>query len=231
MQIEPIGYLRTCFPEKFGIPRQAGLAQSAWAQLELVEDIRSAEAVRGLEGFSHVWLIFGFHLVPDGQWKPTVRPPRLGGEKRIGVFASRSPFRPNGLGLSLVKLEQISFTQVGDLRPPVLEFSGVDLVDRTPIYDIKPYIDYADSVKESKKGYVDGSPCKIEVRFTAEAEEVLKKLPPDFRALAIEVLAQDPRPRAMNTEEERVFGVNLENANLRFQVRNGICEVLEIAII
>ena len=166
MEIEPIGFLRTCFGSKFAVPRQPGLCPSAWGYLEFSEKYRSVDAVRGLDGFSHVWLVFGFHQTVDEGWRPTVRPPRLGGEKRVGVFASRSTYRPNGLGLSLVKLENVFDQRTDGMEPPVLEFSGVDLVDGTPVYDIKPYLPYAESLPDAESGYA-AEPIR---RFRVEAE-------------------------------------------------------------
>ena len=141
MTLDPIGTVHTCFGGKFGVPRQPGLCPSAWGKLVFHETYRSPEAIRGIEGFSHLWLIFGFHETVAQGWKPTVRPPRLGGNQRVGVFASRSTFRPNGLGLSLVRLEGID-TTANDA--PVLLLGGVDLLDGTPVYDIKPYLPYAE---------------------------------------------------------------------------------------
>ncbi|HSP44184.1 MAG TPA: tRNA (N6-threonylcarbamoyladenosine(37)-N6)-methyltransferase TrmO, partial [Luteolibacter sp.] len=150
MTLDPIGIVRSCFGEKFAGPRQPGLCPSAWGELILHPPYRSHEAVRGLEGFSHIWLIFGFHETAAQGWSPTVRPPRLGGNQRVGVFASRSTFRPNGLGLSLVRLEGIDEDSPD---APVLKLGGLDLIDGTPVYDIKPYLPYAESVPDAHAGF------------------------------------------------------------------------------
>ena len=150
MTIAPIATVRSCFGAKFAVPRQPGLCPSAWGRLVFHPEYRSLEAVRGIEGFSHLWLIFGFHETVEQGWKPTVRPPRLGGNQRVGVFASRSTFRPNGLGLSLVKLEGIDTTAPDS---PVLMLGGLDLLDGTPVYDVKPYLPYAEAVPEAAAGF------------------------------------------------------------------------------
>ena len=169
MEIEPVGILRTCFGGKFGVPRQPGLCPSAWGILEFSEKYRSAEAVRGLEGFSHLWLIFGFHETADKGWHPTVRPPRLGGNERVGVFASRSTFRPNGLGLSLVKLDRIDFDAHEGLQPPLIRVSGVDLIDGTPIFDVKPYLPFVESVTDALCGYAADEISRLSVEIEPAA--------------------------------------------------------------
>ncbi len=155
MQIEPVGVIESCFKEKFGIPRQPGLVEAACASLRLLPPYDRAEAVRGLEGFSHVWLIFGFHATAAQGWRPTVRPPRLGGNARLGVFATRSTFRPNPLGLSVVRLLDI------DTRRGVqLQLAGGDLLNGTPVYDIKPYLPYADALSEAVGGFAPDGPAR-----------------------------------------------------------------------
>ena len=187
----PIGYLATPFRDRFGIPRQPQLAPHALGRLRLLRPYDRAEAVRGLDAFSHVWLSFVFHRTA-GRWSPTVRPPRLGGNERVGVFASRSPFRPNPLGLSLVELLAI------DTRDGVLlTFGGVDLLDGTPVLDIKPYIPFVESRPAARAGFVEGPPPQLPVDFTAQALDELHQHAhrwPDLSALLCEVLAQDPRP-------------------------------------
>lgn len=209
----PIGHLATPFPDKFGIPRQPRLAPHAHGTLRLLPPYDRAEAVRGLADFSHVWLSFIFHQTA-GQWSPTVRPPRLGGDKRVGVFASRSPFRPNPLGLSLVELLAID-TRDG----VVLTFGGVDLVDGTPIVDIKPYIPFVESLPQARGGFVDGPPPRLDVCFSASAGAQLARHAgrrPELAALIREVLAQDPRP-AYAEDAERIYGVRLHEFDVKWR--------------
>src|SRR6478752_3438727 len=191
MTLEPIATVRSCFGGKFGIPRQPGLCPSAWGRLVFHPEYRSPEAVRGIEGFSHLWLIFGFHETVDQGWKPTVRPPRLGGNQRIGVFASRSTFRPNGLGLSLVRLEGIDTTAANS---PVLLLGGLDLLDGTPIYDVKPYLPYAEALPEATGGFAGEAIVRLPVEVDAAARENFASLPPRARAVLLEALSLDPRP-------------------------------------
>lgn len=209
----PVGYLATPFPDKFGIPRQPSLAPHARGVLRLLPPYDRVEAVRGLEAFSHVWLSFVFHHTA-GQWNPTVRPPRLGGNERVGVFASRSPFRPNPLGLSLVELIDI------DLRDGVrLVFAGVDLVDGTPVLDIKPYIPFVESRPAARGGFVDGPPPALEVLFGSEASAQVRAHAgrlPDLDALIREVLAQDPRP-AYADDPARRYGVRLYDLDVQWR--------------
>ena len=218
MEIEPIGTLHTCFGEKFAVPRQPGLCPSAWGRLEFGDAYRSPEAVRGLEGFSHVWLIFGFHLTADRPWSPTVRPPRLGGNERVGVFASRSTFRPNGLGLSLVRLEGI------ELDGPVLFLGGVDLVDGTPIYDVKPYLPYAEAIPEATGGYAANAPERLKV----EAGNHLQDWDERDRKMVVEVLSLDPRPAAGRTDPDREFGAILCGRNVRFRIEGDLCRITAV---
>lgn len=221
----PIGYLRTPFADKFGIPRQPSLAPHATGELQLIAPYDRAEAVRGLEAFSHVWLTFVFHQTA-GQWSPTVRPPRLGGNQRVGVFACRSPFRPNPIGLSLVELAAID-TGAG----VKLTFRGVDLVDGTPILDIKPYIPYVESQPDARSGFVGGEPERLAVAFSEQADQqCLAAQPkyPDLRELIIEVLAQDPRP-AYADDPQRVYGIRLYHLDVKWRCdgRTAFVESLE----
>lgn len=187
----PIGAVHSCFREKFGIPRQAGLAPAARATLELLPPYNQPATVRGLEGFSHLWLIFLFHGIPVGQWRPTVRPPRLGGNQRLGVFATRSPFRPNPIGLSAVRLEHIAITP-GQI---VLHLAGVDLLDGTPILDIKPYLPYADSIPTAQGGFASDAPAVLRVDFSPSALNVCAYSPvADLQELISQLVRQDPRP-------------------------------------
>ncbi len=225
MILEPIGTVRSCFGGKFGVPRQPGLCPSAWGRLVFHDGYRSPEAIRGIDGFSHLWLIFGFHETLDQGWKPTVRPPRLGGNQRIGVFASRSTFRPNGLGLSLVKLEGID-DSAGDA--PALLLGGLDLLDGTPVYDVKPYLPYAESLPEAEQGYAAGEIPRLPVVVAATAREEFQQLPPRARALIEEALALDPRPPTRTADEAREFGAALCGCNIRFSVRDGVCTIVRV---
>lgn len=190
----PIGVLRCGFPEKFGVPRQPGLVTAAVGRIALFGAYADPEAVRGLAGFSHIWLLFRFHLNPSGQWRPTVRPPRLGGNKRMGVFASRSPFRPNGIGQSAVALLDVAT----DAGGTVLTVGGVDLVDGTPILDIKPYLPYADRIENAHGGYADDdAPDRMPVVFADTAVDGCRaaaEAHPEFMDLVRQLLALDPRP-------------------------------------
>jgi len=225
MTLDPIATVRSCFGSKFAVPRQPGLCPSAWGRLVFHPEYRSPEAVRGLEGFSHVWLIFGFHETSAQGWRPTVRPPRLGGNQRIGVFASRSTFRPNGLGLSLVKLEGIDTTAADS---PVLLLGGLDLLDGTPVYDVKPYLPYAEALPEAAAGFAGEALVRLAVEVTAAAAGDFARLPARARALLMEALSLDPRPATRAADAERVFGAALAGCNVRFTIGQGICRILEI---
>ena len=214
MDIQPIAYIHTEFSEKFGIPRQSGLAGGLRGRIVFEKQFRDPEALRGVEGFSHLWLIWEFSANRGGrEWQPTVRPPRLGGNQHMGVFATRSPFRPNPLGLSCVQLEGVDWdAQDG----PVLIVRGADLMDGTPIYDIKPYIKYADSHPDAACGYVDSlAERQLEVVVPQEIEFAFA----DKEALAAlrEVLALDPRPSYHN-DPEREYGMSFAGYNVKFRV-------------
>ncbi len=221
--LDPIGVVHSCFGGKFGVPRQPGLCPSAWGTLVFRESYRSPEAVRGLEGFSHLWLIFGFHETAGEGWKPTVRPPRLGGNQRVGVFASRSTFRPNGLGLSLVRLEGI---ETRGAEGPVLLLGGLDLIDGTPVYDIKPYLAYAESIPGASAGFAGEGIPRLRVEVADEAADEWAELPGRARALIGEALSLDPRPAVQADDPERVFGALYCGQNVRFAVRDGVCRIL-----
>ncbi len=223
--IDPIATVHSCFGGKFAVPRQPGLCPSAWGRLVFHPEYRSPEAVRGIEGFSHLWLIFGFHETLGQGWKPTVRPPRLGGNKRIGVFASRSTFRPNGLGLSLVRLEGIDWKAADS---PVLLLGGLDLLDGTPVYDVKPYLPYAEAVPEAAGGFAGDAIKRLPVEVAPEAEENFRRLPARSRAVLMEALSLDPRPAIRAEDSERVFGASLCGCNVRFVIGEEICRILEI---
>ncbi len=230
LSLQPIGILHSCFKQKFGTPRQSGLVPKASGQLELLPPYNRDEAVRGLEDFSHLWLIFVFHQAIQDDWKPMVRPPRLGGNQRIGVFASRSPFRPNPIGLSAVKLNGIRREQSRLL----LDLSGIDLVDGTPILDIKPYVPYADSLTEAHGGFADQAPAAdTPVRFAEDCfqsgyADPLEKQ--QLYQLITQVLAQDPRPAYINNaDNERVFGMQMLDYEVRWRMQEGCAQVIRIS--
>ena len=228
MTLDPIGTVRTCFGGKFAVPRQPGLCPSAWGELVFHDAYRSPEAIRGIEGFSHLWLIFGFHAALAQGWKPTVRPPRLGGNQRVGVFASRSPFRPNGLGLSLVRLEGVDTTA---RDAPVLLLGGVDLLDGTPVYDIKPYLPYAEAIPDAAAGFASPDIPRLQVEITEPAAAEFARLPARAQAVIREALAFDPRPAVQSADPARVFGASLCGHNVRFTVHHGTCRIVELEII
>ena len=225
MQLEPIAHVRSCFGGKFAVPRQPGLCPSAWGEVVFAKGYDQAEALRGLEGFSHVWLVFGFHETADKGWKPTVRPPRLGGNERVGVFASRATHRPNGLGLSLVVLEGI---ELDGPDGPMLRVGGLDLLDGTPIYDIKPYLAYAESVPDARSGFAGGEIERLEVIVEESAAEVFNGLPPRAQAVIKEALSLDPRPAVQAEETDRVYGASLCGHEVRFTVGEDACRIVEI---
>ena len=223
MVIEPIAHIRTPFPEKFGIPRQSGLASDLKARIVFEPQYRNADALRGLEGFSHIWLIWEFSANRRSGWQPTVRPPRLGGNAHMGVFATRSPFRPTPLGLSCVELEGID-ADADD--GPVLIVRGADLMDGTPIYDIKPYVKYADSRPHALCGYVEKlQERRLKVVIPPETADGImdKSIMPSL----IEVLQLDPRP-SYHDDPERIYGLSFEGLNVNFRVSDGILEVTGI---
>jgi tRNA-Thr(GGU) m(6)t(6)A37 methyltransferase TsaA len=225
MTLDPIGTVRSCFGGKFGVPRQPGLCPSAWGRLVFHETYRSPEAIRGIDGFSHLWLIFGFHETLAQGWKPTVRPPRLGGNERVGVFASRSTFRPNGLGLSLVKLEGVDLASP---EGPVLLLGGLDLLDGTPIYDVKPYLPYAEALPDATAGFAHEEIPRLPVEVERAAAEDFQSLSPRARAVITEALSLDPRPATQMADAGREFGATLCSCNVRFLVRDGACRIVRI---
>ena len=216
MEITPIAYFRSPFGTKFGIPRQAGLVEGLRGRIVFEPGFRSAEAIRGLEGFDYIWLVWGFSENPRSSFKATVRPPRLGGNERIGVFASRSPFRPNSLGLSSVRLDSIDLDAKGpDGKPvgPVLEVLGADLMDGTPIYDIKPYVEYSDSHPGVRSGFVDSRSWEsLEVVFP----EGCANPGIDLDVLR-SVLELDPRP-GYHDDPDKTYGMTFEGFDIRFRV-------------
>ena len=217
-----IAKIHSDFPTKFGLPRQSGLVQELCGKIVFEPSYRNPDALRGIEGYSHLWLIWGFSETDRDTWSPTVRPPRLGGNKRVGVFATRSPFRPNALGLSSVRLLGVDYDCPD---APVLLVSGADLLSGTPIYDVKPYLPYTDSRPEATGGFAaEVFDRALEVRFAEGAEE---KLPEEKREALIGVLAQDPRPATQN-DPERVYGVPFAGKDVKFTVRDGELTVEDI---
>jgi tRNA (adenine37-N6)-methyltransferase len=217
--LTPIAIIHSPFKEKFATPRQAGLAPSVKARVEFLPEYSSAESVRGLEGFSHIWLLFVFHQHVDQGWSPTVRPPRLGGNRRVGVFASRSPFRPNPIGLSAVTLLDIH-SKAGVLT---LEVQGADLIDGTPIIDIKPYIPYADSIPAAQGGFATSEPQScLEISFSDKARRKLVDFSaqaPELETLIRETLSLDPRPAYRHQrDDQHSYGCRLDRFNIRWQV-------------
>lgn len=221
MTIKIIAYIRSCFPEKFGIPRQGGLAETR-AEIVFEPEYRAAEAFRGLEEYSHIWLIWEFSETSDRQWSPTVRPPRLGGNVRKGVFATRSPFRPNPIGLTCVRLEKV---ELNTPEGPVLHVVGADLMDGTPILDIKPYLPYVDSYPEAIGGFSEkvkeyqlevDFPEKWKVCVTEEECRILTRL-----------LAQDPRP-SYQQDPARIYGMRYGNLEVKFKVDEKTVSIVHI---
>ena len=222
-QLKIIARIHSDFAEKFGIPRQSGLVEELKATIVFEPEFRNPDALRGLEGFSHLWLIWQFSKAVRQDWSPTVRPPRLGGNERMGVFATRSPFRPNPIGLSCVKLERV------ELHPelgPVICVAGADLLDGTPIYDIKPYLPYADCKPDAAGGFAS-APKEASLQVVC-SEAVLDGFPADRRAALLAVLAQDPRPSYQN-DPERVYGMGFAGFNIRFRVEGDVLTVLSAA--
>ena len=222
MEITPIAYIHSDLKEKFGIPRQSGLVESLRAEVVFAPAYRVTEAVRGLEDFSHIWLIWEFSQTRRETWSPTVRPPRLGGNRRVGVFATRPPFRPNSLGLSAVRLERV---EPDTPQGPVLHVSGADLLDGTPIYDVKPYIPYADAIPGASGGFTD----RVDRALLAVEcpPEMLERVPPEKREALLALLAQDPRP-SYQDDPGRVYGMAFAEVQVRFTASGGKLRVVEI---
>ena len=221
--MEPIAHIKTEFSEKFGIPRQSGLVDGLRGRVVFEPPYRVAEAFRGLEGFSHIWLIWSFSRAVRQGWSPTVKPPRLGGNRRVGVFATRSPFRPNAIGLSCVRLETIDFSAPDG---PALIVRGADLLDGTPIYDVKPYLPYADCRPEATDGFAgEVGETRLQVDFP---DELLSMLPEAAREAAVGVIAEDPRPGYRHGDEERRWGVAFCGYDIRFIVTGQTARVVEV---
>ncbi|MBQ7545708.1 MAG: tRNA (N6-threonylcarbamoyladenosine(37)-N6)-methyltransferase TrmO [Clostridia bacterium] len=219
--IEPIAYIHTDFSEKFGIPRQSGRVPALQGRIVFEPSFRNPDTLRDLDGFSRIWLIFGFSKASRDTWSATVRPPRLGGNRRVGVFASRSPYRPNPLGLSCVQLDRIEQIDNG----PQLIVSGVDLLDNTPIYDIKPYIPYADCYPDASAGYTqDTSRYCLTVDVP---QELLARLPQEKREAVVCCLAEDPRP-SYQDDPDRIYSMRFMDFDVRFRVQNGTLTVIAV---
>ncbi len=237
-RLEPIGYVRSCFREKFGTPRQPGLIGSATGEILIHPPYHTPHAFTQLEQFSHIWVLFLFHQALRDEWKPRVRPPRLGGNQSLGVFASRSPFRPNNIGLSPLKLEGIEYGE----RETRLHVRGLDLVDGTPVLDIKPYLPYVDIISDAYGGYASEAPAPLlQVEFEPGALLQLASFlvrHPELRELIIETIAADPRPAYRNqrntpdkpdaNDNERIYGVRLHDVNVRWRVDQGTAWIIAI---
>ncbi len=230
VQMTPIATLHTCYKEKFGIPRQPNLVKEATGRLIFSPEFASPEAVRELEGFSHIWLVFLFHQSikkkdTETAWSPMVRPPRLGGNKKVGVFASRSPFRPNPIGLSAVCLESVEQSCLG----PILHLSGVDILDQTPILDIKPYLPYSDVITHARDGFANGPPKPgLTVKFSTRAMADIQSADiPNLAPMIKGILENDPRPAySKGDKPDRIFGIQLFDFDVKWQVTQDRVRVL-----
>lgn len=217
-----IAHIHTDFPQKFGVPRQSGLVESLKGTIVFETEYRNPDALKGIEEYDYLWILWKFEGTERETWSPTVRPPRLGGETHKGVFATRSPFRPNPIGLSSVKLEGVEMTD----RGPVLHVSGVDMRDNTPIYDVKPYLAYTDSHPGAREGFAgEAKEYALQVDFP---EEFLRQFPKEKRQAVLEMLRQDPRP-AYQEDPERIYGVAFAGKDIKFRVCQGVLYVREIA--
>ena len=220
--MQVIATMRSPFPAKFGIPRQSGLVESLRSTIVFEPEYRNPDALRGLEGFSHLWVIWSFSKAVRAGWSPTVRPPRLGGNTRMGVFATRSPFRPNAIGLSSVKIEAI---EQDPRLGPVIHVTGADLLDRTPIFDITPYLPYTDSHPDALGGFTDGyRGYRLVVDFP---QVLLEKVPLSARDSLVGVLAQDPRP-SYQDDPARVYGMAFGTVDVKFTVADGVLTVVGV---
>ena len=217
-----IARVHSDFPSKFGVPRQSGLVEDLTSTLVFEPEFRSEDALRGLEGFSHLWLVWVFHQAAQRDWSPTVRPPRLGGNARMGVFATRSPFRPNPIALYAVRLDGVERTEAWGT---VLRLRGADLVDGTPVLDVKPYLPYADCVPDALGGFA-AAPAAPALAVDIPPD-LLERVPPERRRALLGVLAQDPRPRYQK-DPDRVYGFGFAGLEVRFSVADGVLTVWEI---
>ena len=222
MSVHIIAHIHTDFATKFGVPRQSGIVPEVTATITFEPAYRNPDALRGLDGFSHLWLIWQFSEVKQDGWHPTVRPPRLGGNTRMGVFATRSPYRPNPIGLSCVKLERV---ELDTPQGPTLYVSGADLMDGTPILDIKPYLAYADSYPDASGGFITDLGDRA---VTVECPDaLLEEMPPDTRRALLGVLAHDPRP-TYQQDPDRVYGMGFAGYEVRFTVSDSVLTVVDI---
>lgn len=220
--IKPIAHMKSDFPTKFGIPRQSGLVKELRSTIVFTPEYRIEEALRGLDGFSHIWIIWQFSEAVQTEWSPTVRPPRLGGNQRMGVFATRSPFRPNSLGLSCVRILSIEKTES---QGTVIHVAGADLMDGTPIFDIKPYIPYGDCHTDAVGGFTaNAGEFLLQVNFP---EDLLSKVAADKRDAMIGVLSHDPRP-SYQRDADRIYGLSFADYNIRFTVKDNVLTVIEV---
>lgn len=229
MKIEPIAYIHTPFSQKFAIPRQPNLVAEATGKIVFTEDYCDPNFLRGIEGFSHLWIVFAFHATAEKGWSPTVQPPRLGGKERVGVFASRSPFRPNPIGLSVVR--NLGVERNGSRL--ILRVGGVDMLDSTPVFDIKPYVAYADSIADSDSGFAEIAPGhKRDVVFTKDAEEklgALEGIHPGIEALIRGVLSQDPRPAwRANKKDSKQYGMSLYDVNIKWRIDDNSVTITDL---
>jgi len=221
LQMEPIGVVETCYDEKFGVPRQPGLVPQAWGRVIFHEAFRGEAFLRGIEGFSHLWLIFQFHQASAKKGRGTVRPPRLGGNERRGVFATRAPYRPNGIGLSVVELVKVDLTHSSG---PILLVSGVDLVSGTPILDVKPYVPFCDAVEGARGGFVTGEPERMPVTWQCECVVSQER-----RELIESTIALDPRP-AYQEDSTREYGCSIDSCEVRWRVDQGQAQIMSLAV-
>ncbi|MDJ0623364.1 MAG: tRNA (N6-threonylcarbamoyladenosine(37)-N6)-methyltransferase TrmO [Desulfocapsaceae bacterium] len=230
LDVEAIGFIRSCYREKFGIPRQSGLVDCATARIKFFPAFAREEMFRELETFSHIWVHFLFHDVLAEGWRTTTRPPWLGGQRRVGVYASRSPHRPNHLGLSVVKLLRVLPADKGT----ILEVAGGDFLDRTPVVDIKPYVPFCDSVPEALSGYSGQQTDPLIVQFSQEAaafcRQYQRQTGRELQVIIEQVLGQDPRP-ASQRNKDKIFGVQLWNVNIRWTVHHDLVQVTECQLI
>jgi len=229
IELQAIGFVRSPFKEKFGIPRQPGLIKSCKAKIELIPPYNNPDAVRGLDDFSHIWLTFQFHQNTNQTWRPLIRPPRLGGNKKVGVFASRSPFRPNNLGLSLVALHAVHTEN----NATTLIIDCPDILDGTPILDIKPYIAYSDAALNARCSFANASPAaKMKVKFSQDSQRALEPIENQYehslKSLIEETLAYDPRPAYKQKDDSREYGICLYDLNIIWRVAGDVIEVIEI---
>lgn len=222
LRLVPIARIQNDFTSKFGLPRQSGLIQTLESTLVFEPEFRNPDSLRGLEGYTHIWLIWGFSENIREGWSPMVRPPRLGGNQKMGVFATRSPFRPNPLGLSCVKLQSINLENPSS---PTLTLTGADMMNGTPVYDIKPYLPYTDFLPDAVGGFAHGAPAlPLQVEFP---DALLHQVPAEKQATLLQVLAADPRP-AYQENPERVYGFGYAGMDIRFRVKDGVLTVVEI---